>query len=167
MKMIFLFIVLGLGLISCRKNDAEPQQIDQILNIYIKDSLHRDLLNPKHPQPISSVSLSDLGGRYSNTNLSGFRTLVDADSLYFIQYISGATRNIMDSINPELKYYQSDIALTYQQKINDSTHITTVDTLQIKYLWTPTLFQIKNIWLNQALIFSKQNDAPNTVEILK
>ncbi|WP_340299392.1 hypothetical protein [Riemerella anatipestifer] len=167
MKRYTVFIILLL-VFSCRKEDAEVQYIDQTIDIFLKDTSGRDLLNTNTSQNRASFTLSDLGGEYSSVNLSsGFSRKMGVDSIYYIQYISGATRNLKDSVSPSLKYYQSDIAFNWQRKLTDSTSSLEIDTMRVIYSWQPSLFQVKEIFWNNNQVFSKQSQTSNVITIVK
>lgn len=167
MKRYTVFIILLL-VFSCRKEDAEVQYIDQTIDIFLKDTSGRDLLNTNTSQNRASFTLSDLGGAYSSVNLSsGFSRKMGVDSIYYIQYISGATRNLKDSVSPSLKYYQSDIAFNWQRKLTDSTSSLEIDTMRVIYSWQLSLFQVKEIFWNNNQVFSKQSQTSNVITIVK
>ena len=60
-NLFFLFLVAFLAFLSCRNDDVEVQQIDQILQIYI-DSAGQDMLNSNLDGGYTSISMNDVYG---------------------------------------------------------------------------------------------------------
>lgn len=164
----WIALLLILCLYACRGDDDTIQEIDQTLQIFVKNSAGEDLLHPKTPNYFFSYTIDDLGGQYSKVPLSsGYTTMVNTDSIYYIQYIAGATRNLKDSINPDLKYYTSEMSITWNKKINDSITQSTTDTLNIVYQWKPELFTIHEVFVNKTKVFDKQQGKNNAITITK
>ncbi|WP_018674804.1 hypothetical protein [Riemerella columbina] len=164
----WIALLLILCLCACRGNEDTIQEIDQTLQIFVKNSAGEDLLHPKTSNYFFSYTIDDLGGQYSKVPIrSGYTTMVNKDSIYYIQYIAGATRNLKDSISPDLKYYTSDISITWNKKVNDSVTQSTTDTLNILYQWKPERFAIQEVFVNKTKVFEKQQGKDNTVTIVK
>ena len=167
MKLKYLLLsVPMLGMVSCRNGDDSPQQIDQIANIYI-DSAGVDMLNTKLAGTYTTVAMKDLGGIYDRVPISGFSVRKDSDTLNFIEYLSGAARNPVDSLSTEaVKVYRSDILLQLTKTVN-KVNKTTTDKMNIFYTSTPEVFGISKIYYNKKLVFTKTAGQPNTVKIHK
>lgn len=170
MKLILNIFLLSIGLsaiFSCRNSDDMQQQIDQVIDIYI-DSLGQDMLNAKIPGSYTSVTLKDIGGSYDQVPISagGYSLRKDKDTVVYLQYIAGAKRNLIDSVNPGLKKYESDIVLNLTKTVNKLPK-TTIDTLKIQYDWSPEFFQVSKVYFKNNLVFTKQAGQPNIITIVK
>ncbi len=166
MRAIFFFSVLSFVFISCRSDDADLQKIDQITNIYIKDSAGKDLLNSKLTGSYTSVALKDLNGTYDLVPITTFSQKKDSDTINYIEYIAGAKRILKDSISVSQKSYQSDFVIQLSKTVNDTT-ITDMDTIRLEYSWTPALFQISKAYYNKNLVFSKVEGQANVIKVVK
>ncbi|MDQ1098001.1 MULTISPECIES: hypothetical protein [Chryseobacterium] len=166
MRNVFFGTALVLfALLSCRSDEDSIQNIDQILDIYIKNSAGQDLLNAKKNGSFSGYTMTDLFGTIDNAPVNN--TLkVTADSLYYIEYIAGARRITLDSVSPDNRTYHSRIALALRRTQNNVTD-TINDTLEIQYRWTPSVFEVSKVYYNKNLKFTKQPGSPNVVTIIK
>lgn len=160
----FIFIVTALY--SCKNDDEDIQYIDQIINLYIKDSSGSDLLKGDSVNTYISYSANDVLGLNANAPVS-FSKKIDENSVNFLEYLAGAKRDIFDSINPETKSYRSIIALNFSKKINDTATAVVNDTMKIEYRWTPQVFEVSKIYYNDVLSFTKEANKPNIVTIVK
>ena len=159
------FLPVALILCACRGDRlSDLQRIDQIVNIYIKDSHGKDLLNSSGTGTFHSVVFKDIGGLTDQTTINGSWVKTDGNSVKYLQYISGATRNLTDSISSTLKNYRSDIRIELTRSTADSVD---VDTLSIFYEWTPEVFQVKRLEYNRELIFTKSGTEANTATVVK
>ncbi len=163
-NLFFLMLVAFLGFISCRNDENDVQKIDQVMQLYI-DSLGQDMLNVKLPGSYTTTSMNDVYGLTDNAPVT-FSVKKDADTVSFIEYVAGAKRIRIDSTELS-KTYESKIALTLIKSINDSVKRTTNDTMTIRYLSTPTLFEISKVWYNDVLQFNKVEGQPNVIKISK
>lgn len=166
MKAIFVvFIVMFLVVTGCRNNDGDLQYIDQIAEIYI-DSLGQDMLNSNIPGSYSSVSMNDVYGITDNAPVS-FTPKKDADTISYLEYISGAKRILIDSANDNHRKYESKIALKLTRKVNDSVYKISNDTMVLQYDYLPEIFRINKVTYNGVLVFTKVPDQPNRIKISK
>lgn len=139
---LYLLFIIAFILSSCRNNDSDTlQNIDQVLEIYI-DSAGTDMLNTRLKNAYTSFSVNDINGATDNSPVNTFTLKKNADTLNYIEYVSGAVRVMIDSSSPTDKYYRSDFAINFVKKINDSTGRITNDTLSLKYHFTPYLFSL-------------------------
>lgn len=165
MKNLFFFAtIIFFAFLSCRNDDREVQQIDQVLNIYI-DSAGTDLLNNKLAGAYTNIQWNDVNGLTDNSPV-GFSNIKDADTINNLEYLAGAKRLGIDSLGNS-KTYESKIALKLTKKLTDSTNSITNDTMTIQYKSTPELFQISKVWYNNILKFTKVQGQPNIVKITK
>lgn len=166
MRNIFFATALVLfALLSCRSDEDSVQNIDQILNIYIKNSAGQDLLNAKKNGSFSGYNMTDIFGTVDNAPVNN--TLkVTADSLYYIEYIAGARRVTLDSVSPDNRTYRSRINVSLRRTQNNVTD-TINDILEIQYRWTPSVFEVSKVYYNNDLKFTKQPGSPNVVTIIK
>ena len=160
----FLIMISFFAFLACRSDEDLVQKIDQVINLYI-DSLGQDMLNTKLAGSYVRSSMNDVYGLRDNAPVS-FSLKKDADTINFIEYLAGAKRIGIDSLESS-KTYESKIALLLTKKINDSTTRITNDTMTIQYRSTPTLFQVSKIWYNNVLHFTKVEGEPNIVKIVK
>jgi len=162
-----LLIVL-LALLSCRSEDDESlQKIDQIFNLYIKDSSGKDLLNPTKVGSYTGVSWND---ELADTNVASvsFSRKMLADSTYYVEYTAGATRQLYDDSDPENKIYRSEIQVSLTKKLSDTqTAPVDIDTLEIFYKMNSSVFEVSKVYYNKVLKFSKVPNEPNVVTIIK
>ncbi|GAB0155618.1 hypothetical protein CHRYSEOSP005_08790 [Chryseobacterium sp. Alg-005] len=165
-NIVFGILVVFFALLSCRSGDEDSlQQIDQILNLYIKNSAGQDLLSNKTPGYFFAFPMNDTNG---NTNSAPVNAALKmrVDSTYYIEYVAGAKRLTLDSISPEDRTYHSVIALALRRTVNNVTD-TINDTLEIQYHWTPSAFQVSKVYYNHELKFTKEPGLPNVVTIVK
>ena len=161
---VFAVFIFFIAFLSCRGNDEEIQQIDQIIHLYI-DSAGRDMLNAEIPGSYVQTAINDAFGLTDYAPVS-FSLLQDRDSAKFIEYVAVARRIAVDS-SSNLKIYQSKLALLLTRQVNDSTRKTISDTMVIQYRSTPQIFEVDKIWYNGVLNFSKADGTANTVRIYK
>ncbi len=163
-NIFFLSLVVVLAFLSCRNDDLEVQQIDQILQVYI-DSAGQDMLNSNLKGGYTNISMNDVYGITDSAPVS-FSQKKDADTISYIEYVAGSRRVLVDSATSQ-KIYESKIALVMTKVINDSTKYAINDTMIIHYNSSPTLFQVAKVWYNGQLKFTKVQDQPNIVKIVK
>lgn len=163
MKKLLLFFTF-ISLLSCRNDGEDVQNIDQVIHMYMKDSTGKDLLNKKIAGSYQDVILKDLGGIRDQMSMSGYYFRKDSDTLTYLEYIAGATRNPIDSTGSDFKTYRSDIMLQLKKTTADSVDL---DTMTVFYEWTPQLFQVKQVNYNGAKVFSKTAGQPNTFTVIK
>jgi hypothetical protein len=166
-NIFFTLIIFGLFFISCRGNDDDLQQIDQVVNLYVKDASGKDLLNTNLSGTYTNIQFLDLNGLTVQVPISSFSLKKNADTVNYIDYDSGAVRLLQDSVNADNKTYRSDFIIKLTKNIDATSAITTQDTIKIEYSWTPTLFQISKFYLNKKLIFTKVSGEPNHITIIK
>lgn len=168
MNRLYLLLLLLIVAISCRGDESDLQKIDQVINVYITNSDGQDLLNSDLDGSYISYELWDLNGTYDLTEItSGFSLETDDDDVNFIEYISGATRVLTDSISPELKYYQSEFSVNLEREIDEDNTTFDIDTMTVNYLWTNSTFEVSTIYWDEELVFTKTEGEPNTVKIIK
>lgn len=160
-----LFIFSLLTLLACRSDDDVVQDIDQILNIYIKNDAGQDLLNPKLDAHYTNVALLDLLATTDQKPVSS-NIIMDKDSVRYVEYVAGATRLIKDSINENSKSYYSSMIIRLT-KIVDKAPVIDDDTIRIEYNWTPQKFEVSKMWHSDQLVFTKSDTQPNIVNIVK
>ncbi|WP_333596488.1 hypothetical protein [Chryseobacterium flavum] len=164
-NIIFGILVLGFALLSCKSDDESLQRIDQILNMYMKNSAGQDLLNSKKPGSYNGYSVNDMFGDrdVSPVNVSLKMT---PDSVFYMEYIAGAKRIRLDSVSPSNpgtgNSYYSRMTLELRRTVN-SVSDTIIDTLEIQYRKSPTLFQVSKVLYNKKEVFSKEAEAPNSI----
>ncbi|QIG90242.1 hypothetical protein G6R40_11465 [Chryseobacterium sp. POL2] len=160
-----LFIFSLLTLLACRSDDDVVQDIDQILNIYIKNDAGQDLLNTKLDAHYTNVALLDLLATTDQKPVSS-NIIMDKDSVRYVEYVAGATRLIKDSINENSKSYYSSMIIRLT-KIVDKAPVIDDDTIRIEYNWTPQKFEVSKMWHSNQLVFTKSDTQPNIVNIVK
>lgn len=158
------FVLFAMLMFSCRADEQPVQNIDQIIHVYIKDRSGKDLLNKSITGSYQEVVLKDLGGIRDQMAMSGYNLRKDSDTLTYMEYIAGATRNLQDSLNPDYKTYRSDIMFQLRKTAADSVDL---DTMVVFYEWTPELFQVKQINYNGAKVFTKTAGKANTFTVIK
>ncbi|WP_294285801.1 hypothetical protein [uncultured Chryseobacterium sp.] len=165
-NIVFGILVVFLAVLSCRTGDDDLQQIDQILNIYMKNGAGRDLFHQKKDQSYFTYSMNDVNGIKDLAPVSS--TLrATADSTLFIEYIAGARRIGVDTLDPNNKTYRSVIALSLIKRLNTTIQDTINDTLRIEYRMTPSVFEVSKVYYNDTLRFTKSPGASNVVTIVK
>lgn len=162
-----LLIVL-LALLGCRSGDDESlQKIDQVFNLYIKDSSGKDLLNPTKIGSYTGVSWNDELAETDIASVNFSRKML-ADSTYYVEYSAGATRQLYDDSDPDNKIYRSEIQVSLTKKISDTENAPVeIDTMEIYYRMNPSVFEVSKVYYNKVLKFSKTPDEPNVVTIIK
>lgn len=166
-NVFFILMIIGFAAFSCRGNEEDVQNIDQVVNLYIKDATGKDLLNSKLTGSFFSVALVDLNAERDNVPISSFSLLKDADTVNYIDYAAGAVRILTDSVSATNKTYESDFYINLTKKIDSVNSTLDTDTVKIEYSWTPTLFQISKLYYNGKLKFTKVAGEPNVVTIIK
>lgn len=165
-NIIFGFLVVFFAFLSCRSDEDSLQRIDQILNIYIKDASGQDLLNKNKIGSYTSFTTNDVLGESDNAPVN-VPLKMTPDSLFYLEYIAGAKRNA-DTLNStsENKTYYSELAFAFRRQVSQNVFDTINDTLRIEYRMTPALFQVSKIYLNKQLKFTKEDGAPNSVNVV-
>ncbi len=167
MKNIFfgLLVVFG-AFLSCRTGDDELQRIDQILNIYMKNKSGRDLFHNRKDSTYFTYSFNDDNG-VADISPVNSTLKATADSTLFIEYIAGAKRVGVDSLDPNNKIYRSNITVSLIKRLNNTILDTIEEKLRIEYRMTPSLFEVSKVYYNDTLRFTKQEGSPNVVTIVK
>ena len=171
MKYFWGILVAVFVLVSCKSDDDSLQRIDQLLNIYVKSSTGQDLLNSKKTGSYTGLSVNDMFGTKDISPVS-VSLRMTTDSLFYMEYLAGAKRRRLDSISPDnpgtgTSYY-SRMQITYTKNTNVNDNV--VDILEVQYRNTPTVFQVSKVLYNDVPVFSKDENAPtsiNTVTITK
>lgn len=168
MKKIFLVLTLiSLTLLSCGSDEDSLQKIDQLLNLYIKDSSGKDLLKPTKIGSYTGVSFIDRLAEKDNVNVSYNRKML-ADSTYYLEYLAGATRQFVEDDSDGGKIYKSEIQVSLTKKISETQNDPIVqDKLEIFYRSSPTIFEVSRVLYNNQLVFTKVPDQPNVATIIK
>lgn len=163
----FGIIIVFFALLSCRSDEDSIQQIDQITDFYMKDSSGKDLFNPTKIGSYSSVGMNDMLASVDISPVNNSRKMT-VDSTFYIEYIAGATRELVDDSDPNNKIYRSQIRLDLTKKISN-TQFAPVDndTLEVFYHWSPSVFEISKVNFNKQLIFTKVPGQPNVATIIK
>ncbi|QBA22111.1 hypothetical protein EU348_13290 [Chryseobacterium indologenes] len=171
MKYFWCILVAVFALISCKSDDDSLQRIDQLMNIYIRNSAGQDLLNSKLTGSYTGYSVNDIFGTKDIAPIN-ISLKMTTDSLFYMEYLAGAKRRRLDSISPDQpgtgNSYYSRMKITYTKSTNASDNV--IDTLEIQYRNTPTVFQVSKVLYNRVPVFSKEADAPtsiNTVTVTK
>jgi len=164
---IFAILLLFLAFLSCGRDEDSIQKIDQILNFYMKDAVGNDLLKPNEIGAFTTITMNDMLAPIDNAPVSSSRKAT-VDSINYIEYIAGATRELVDGSDTENRTYRSKIRLALTKKLTDSTFSDPVnDTLEIFYRYTPQVFEVSEVKYNQQSVFTKVPDQPNVVTIIK
>lgn len=151
-------------LFSCTSDDDSLQRIDQIMNIYIKNSAGQDLLNSKKAGSFIGYSINDQNGSKDISPVS-IPLKMTTDSVYYMEYIAGAKRIALDSINPDNRTYRSKLLFSLRRTINKVTD-TINDNVEIEYRWTPSLFQVSKVIYNGKVEFTKEANQPNSINVV-
>lgn len=163
----FYITIFFLLLFSCRGEDeSDLQKINQVVNIYMKNSSGTDLLNTNIKGGFTTVTAQDLNADKALQAISGVSVRKDKDTIAYIDYTSGAVKILKDTGSPNSKIYQSDFYINLSKIINKATVIDT-DTLKIEYNWSPTLFEVSKIYYNGKLTSITKNGSVNTISIVK
>jgi len=171
MKYFWSILVAVFALISCKSDDDSLQRIDQVLNIYMRNSAGQDLLNSKKAGSYTGFSVNDIFGAKDNSPVS-IPLKMTTDSVFYMEYLAGAKRRRLDSISPDnpgtgTSYY-SRMQMTFTKNTNVNDNV--IGTLEVQYRNTPTVFQVSKVLYNGNVVISKDADAPtsiNTVTITK
>lgn len=163
--LLFQLIALLMVAVSCGSDEDSLQRIDQILNIYIKDdSTGQDLLNAKKNGSYSSYSVNDMNGTTDIAPVS-IPLKMTTDSLYYLEYLRGARRITVDSISPDDRTYSSRLNFALSRTVNNEV-VTVNDIMEIKYRWTPSVFQVSEVKYNNQVVFTKEAGAPNAINTI-
>ena len=165
-NIVFGFLVIFCAFLSCRNDDDDLQKIDQILNIYMKDGTGRDLFHKKKDTTYFTYSLNDVNGVTDNAPVSA-SLKATADSTLYMEYIAGAKRVGLDTLDPDNKTYHSVITVSLIKHLNNTILDTIDEKLEIQYRMTPTVFEVSKVYYNDTLRFTKQPGSPNVVTIVK
>ncbi|MCJ8154519.1 hypothetical protein MKJ01_12165 [Chryseobacterium sp. SSA4.19] len=165
-NIIFGFLVIFCAFLSCKTDDEDVRRVDQILNIYMKNGTGRDLFHNKKDVSYFTYSMNDVNGIKDLSPVSS-SLKATGDSTLFIEYIAGARRVGLDTLNPDNKTYRSVITLSLVKRLNNTILDTINDKLEIQYRMTPAVFEVSKVYYNDTLRFTKQDDAPNVVTIVK
>jgi len=169
MKNLLFGILLGcFALMGCRSDEDSIQKIDQIMNIYIENSSGKDLLIPDSIGSYTTISMNDFLAPKDIAPVS-FSPQTGDNSRRFLEYIAGATRQLESGGDSDERVYRSKIRVDLIKKINDTTFAAVVnDTLEIRYRWTPTVFEVSKVNYNGSeLPVTKDSENRNVVKIIK
>jgi hypothetical protein len=169
MKNLLFGILLGcFALMGCRSDEDSIQKIDQIINFYIQDAAGKDLLVPNTIGSYTSVSMNDVLAAKDIAPVS-FSPKSTENSINYLEYIAGATRQLQSGGDSEDRVYRSKIGVALIKKITDTTFNAAVnDTLEILYHWTPTVFEVSKVLYNDSeLPVTKDSENRNVVKIIK
>jgi len=169
MKNLIFGILLGcFALMGCRSDEDSIQKIDQIMNFYIQDINGKDLLVPNTIGSYTTVSMNDV---LAPTNVAtvSFSPKTTENSTNYLEYIAGATRELQSGGDSDERVYRSRIRVALTKKITDTTFAEVVnDTLEIRYHWTPTVFEVSKVLYNDSeLPISKDSESRTIVKIIK
>jgi hypothetical protein len=156
-----------MALLSCKSDEEDIQKIDQILSFYMKNAAGKDLFNPTAVGSYSQIKMNDVFGEADNSPVTFSGPTIQIDSTYKIEYTAGAKRRLLSSDANDNRLYQSKIALNMRQKINDTLFQTILDTMEIQYRWSPTLFEVSKVLYNKNEVFNKTPTSGNTFTITK
>jgi len=165
-NIVFGFLVVFCAFLSCRNDDEDLQHIDQTLNIYMKNSEGRDLFHKKKDTTYFTYSLNDVNGDKDIAPVSS-SLKATADSTLFIEYIAGAKRMGLDTLDPNNKTYRSVITVSLIKRLNNTILDTISEELEIQYRMTPTVFEVSKVYYNDTLRFTKTPGSSNVVTIVK
>lgn len=163
-KFLSFAAVSLLAMAGCRNDGDDAQIIDQVVHIYFQNAEGEDLLSKDAKPGFREVHLKDLGGIRDLVSLGNAKIARDDAGKYFAEYIAGAKRNLTDSLNPEQKFYRSEMLLELKK---DSATDITRDTMVVLYEWTPRKFSVKSISYNKKCVFKKSGAEPNAFTIIK
>jgi hypothetical protein len=165
-NIVFGFLVVFFAFLSCKGDDDEVQKIDQILNVYVKNGAGRDLFHAKKDMTYFTYSMNDVNGVADLAPVSS-SLRATADSTLFIEYIAGAKRVGLDTLDPNNKTYHSVITVSMIKRLNTTILDTISDKLEIQYRMTPSVFEVSKVYYNDTLRFTKQPGSSNVVTIVK
>ncbi|REC48244.1 hypothetical protein [Chryseobacterium pennipullorum] len=164
-SILFGLLAVICTLLSCKSDEESLQRIDQIMNIYMKSDTNPDLLNSKKEGSYISYSVNDAFGTRDISPVT-IPLRMTTDSLFYMEYIAGAKRIRSDSTGPDNpgtgNFYHSRMQLTLRKTV-DSLVQETEGILEIQYRNTPTLFQVSKVLYDGKTVFSKNADAPNSI----
>ncbi|ASE63066.1 hypothetical protein EGY07_22030 [Chryseobacterium indologenes] len=164
MKYFVGILVAIFALVSCKSDDDSLQRIDQVLNIYMKNAAGQDLLNQKKPGSYTGYAVNDIFGTRDISPVT-IPLRMTADSLFYMEYLAGAKRRRMDSISPDNpgtgNSYFSRMQITFTKSTNVNDNVTGI--LEVQYRNTPTLFQVSKVLYDGTEVFSKNADAPTSI----
>lgn len=163
-RLLYLFFLFGIFLLSCRGDEVGIPKIDQVLQLYISEN-GKDALNTNIPGAYR-VDFNDVYGTKDVAPVS-FSTKKDADTVTYIEYVAGAKRILTDSLSPTNRYYQSKIALKLTQQPLTDPAVVVHDTLVLNYHYTDIDFQISEAFYNGTKVFTKILGEPNVIKIVK
>lgn len=169
MKNLVFGIFLGcFALMGCRSDEDSFQKIDQLMSFYIQDANGKNLLIPNKNGSFTTVGMNDMLAPIDNAPVSNSVKTV-SDSVQYIDYVAGATRQLESGGETENRMYRSQIRLDLTKKITDTTFADVDnDTLQIFYRWTPSVFEVsKVLYNNSELPVTKDSENRNVVRITK
>jgi hypothetical protein len=165
-NVIFGILVVFFALLSCRSEEDDIQKIDQVLNIYMKNGLGRDLFHKKKDTSYYTYAMNDVLGETDNAPVSSSLKM-NPDSTFYIEYIAGAKRIGIDTLDPNNKIYHSVITVSLRKAVNNVAIDTIEEKLEIQYRLTPSVFEVSKVFYNDTLRFTKQPGASNVVTIVK
>jgi len=167
-KSVFVFVAVFFTLLSCRGDEDSLQKIDQIFNLYMKDGSGKDLLHPNKIGAYTTISFNDALGDTDVTNVNYSRKMT-VDSVNYLEYIAGAKRELLNGSDPDNRTYYSKIEVSLTKKLTNSTVSTPdIDTLEIRYRFTPSVFEIsKVLYNNSEVAVIKESNTQNVVRIIK
>lgn len=163
LSILFLSLLL---IFSCRADDESVQVIDQILNIYVKNTDGQDLIDSQIKDNYTQVQFLDLLADTDLKPISGVSLLKDKDNVTYIDYAAGAVRLIKDSVSATDKTYYSEFVMRLSKTVNSAT-VNDDNRIRIEYSWTPSSFQVSKMWYRETLIFTKTQGQANIVQIVK
>lgn len=164
---IFGIILVCFAFVSCSTNEDSLQKIDQNIHFYFKNNSGTDLLRPSKIGSFTTISLNDM---LAETDLPpvNFSLKTNADSVFYIDYLAGAKRELVSGGDSGEKIYRSQLVVALTKKLTDSTFTTPDnDTLEIFYRWNPSVFEVSKVFYNKELKFTKNSQEPNVVTIVK
>ena len=94
-NLFFVLMVAFFAFLSCRNDESDVQQIDQIINLYI-DSANQDMLNVKIKGSYTNIRMNDVYG-ITDAAPVNFTMKKTTDTNNYIEYIAGAKRIGIDS----------------------------------------------------------------------
>ncbi len=169
MKNLVFGILSGcFALMGCRSDEDSFQKIDQIISLYVQDANGKNLLIPNQIGSFTTIAMNDMLAPVDNAPVSNSVKTV-SDSIQYIEYIAGATRQLESGGETENRMYRSQIRVDLTKKLTDSTFAPIDnDTLQIFYRWTPTVFEVARVLYNNSeLPVAKDSENRNVVKITK
>ncbi|MBV8325909.1 hypothetical protein [Chryseobacterium sp.] len=158
-NIVFGALIIVFAFLSCNRSDDDSlQRIDQILNIYMKNSSGQDLLNSQKTGSYTNYFINDSLGDRENSPVS-IPLKMAPDSTFYMEYIAGAKRKKLDSSGTA---YYSVMTLGLRTVTNNVAD-TIFDRLRIVYRMSPTLFQVSKVYYNDVLEYSKEAEAPTSI----